>query len=73
MKRWILDVLVGSGWAGVFILVGFLVAIYATDYRLAHYRLQDQIERLDDSWGVVCIARGERMECRFQRITDPGV
>lgn len=67
------DVFVGSGWAGVFMLIGFLIAIFSTQYRLEHYRLQAEIEKLDDQWGVVCIAEGKRMECRFQRMTDPGV
>ncbi len=67
------DVFVGSGWAGVFMLIGFLIAIYSTSYRLEHYKLQDQIEKLDDQWGVVCISQRERMECRFQRLLDKGI
>lgn len=73
MKKWALEVLVGSGWAGVFLLIGFLIAIYSTEYRLQHYKLQSGIEKLDDQWGVVCISQRERMECRFQRMLDPGV
>lgn len=34
------DVFVGSGWAGVFMLIGFLIAIFSTQYRLEHYRLK---------------------------------
>ena len=67
------DVFVGSGWAGVFMLIGFLITIYSTSYRLEHYKLQDQIEKLDDQWGVVCISQRERMECRFQRLLDKGI
>ena len=67
------DVFVGSGWAGVFMLIGFLITIYSTSYRLKHYKLQDQIEKLDDQWGVVCISQRERMECRFQRLLDKGI
>jgi len=73
VKKWMLDLFIGSGWAGVFMLLGAIVALYATSYRLEHYRLQDQINKMDDQWGVVCIAEGKRMECRFQRMTDPGV
>ena len=73
MKKWMLEIFVGSGWAGVFMLIGFLIAIFSTQYRLEHYRLQAEIEKLDDQWGVVCISQRERMECRFQRMLDPGV
>ncbi len=73
MKKWALEVLVGSGCAGVFMLIGFLIAIFATEYQLKHYQLQSEIKKLDDQWGVVCISQRERMECRFQRMLDPGV
>lgn len=64
--------LMATGWLGVAALTGALIALYSTQYRLAHYRLEDQIKALDNYWGVVCIARGERMECRIERLTDPG-
>lgn len=73
MKKWMLDLFIGSGWAGVFMAFGAIIAYCALDYRLEHYRLQDQINKMDDQWGVVCISQRERMECRFQRMLDPGV
>ena len=64
--------LMATGWLGVAALTGALIALYSTQYRLAHYRLEDQIKALDDQWGVVCIARGERMECQIQRMPAVG-